>query len=217
MKLNDVTLISIAGHDRFISANKKALKHCRNQCDFADIKLLTPTKDPEIKSVLIPYLDASLYAKFCVEELHKYIDTEYCLLVQSDGFIINADYWTDEFLYYDYIGAPWPHHDNAVGNGGFCLRSKKFLKTTSKLSYISSVESCPYPIAPEDWFIILYHQKHMQKENIKYPKPELALEFSVEHPSMLKKFDPYNLETYKSFGFHGPFNVAAMEELLNEY
>ena len=40
MKLNDITLISIAGHDRFISANKKALKHCRNLCDFSDVKLL---------------------------------------------------------------------------------------------------------------------------------------------------------------------------------
>lgn len=213
MRLNDVTLLAIAGHNKWISPSKRVLRHCVDLCTFDEVKLFSPIKDSEFKTVEIPYFDASLYSKFCLEELHNHIETEYCILVQSDGFIINTDYWTDKFLDYDYIGAPWPHHNNVVGNGGFCLRSKKFLKATSKLSYKSSVEGCPYPVAPEDWFAILYHQKHMQKENIKYPKPELALQFSVEHSSMLKKFDPYNLETYKSFGFHGPFNTAAMMEI----
>ena len=222
MKLDDVTLIAISGHDRFVKANKKALLHCVDLCDFKQVKLFSPVKDNTFNTIEIPYLDVSLYAKFCVEELHKHIDTEYCLLVQSDGFIINTDYWTDEFLQYDYIGAPWPHHDHAVGNGGFCLRSKKFLQASSKLKYTSDAhlvaglserQFVQGHVAPEDWFIIIHNHEHMKKENIHYPSPELAFQFSVEHPSMIKQFDRYNLDTYKSFGFHGPFNVAAMEKL----
>ena len=30
------------------------------------------------------------------------------LIVQDDGFIINKNLWDEEFLSYDYIGAPWP-------------------------------------------------------------------------------------------------------------
>ena len=222
MKLDDVTLIAISGHDRFVKANKKALSHCVGVCNFEQVKSFSPIKDGTFNTIEIPYLDVSLYAKFCVEELHKHIDTEYCLLVQSDGFIINTDYWTDEFLQYDYIGAPWPHHDHAVGNGGFCLRSKKFLQASSKLKYTSDAhlvaglserQFVQGHVAPEDWFIIIHNHEHMKKENIHYPSPELAFQLSVEHPSMIKQFDRYNLDTYKSFGFHGPFNVAAMEKL----
>lgn len=213
MRLDGVTLIAIAGHNKWIASSKKVLRHCADLCVFDKVKLFSPVKDSEFETVEIPYFDASLYSKFCIEELRYYIDTEYCLLVQSDGFIIDPSYWTNEFLDYDYIGAPWPHHDYAIGNGGFCLRSQKFLRATSKLSYTSHVESCPYEVAPEDWFAILHNKEHMQKEGIKYPAPELAYQFAVEHPSMIKKFNPYVLETYKSFGFHGPFNVAAMREV----
>ena len=134
MRLNDVTLLAIAGHNKWIGPSKKVLRHCVDLCTFDEVKLFSPVKDSEFKTVEIPYFDASLYSKFCLEELHNHIETEYCILVQSDGFIINTDYWTDKFLDYDYIGAPWPHHDHAIGNGGFCLRSQKFLKATSKLS-----------------------------------------------------------------------------------
>jgi hypothetical protein len=35
-------------------------------------------------------------------------DTEFAILVHEDGFIVNPECWSDEFLKYDYIGAPWP-------------------------------------------------------------------------------------------------------------
>ena len=34
--------------------------------------------------------------------------SEYVLIMQDDGFVINPDKWNDEFFNYDYIGAPWP-------------------------------------------------------------------------------------------------------------
>ena len=82
----------------------------------------------------------------------NYVDSEYVLIVQDDGYIINPKKWTNEFLAYDYIGAPWPGQyswrkrwknetyqkayinskKNRIGNGGFSLRSRKFLNQLDK-------------------------------------------------------------------------------------
>jgi hypothetical protein len=57
--------------------------------------------------------------------------------------IVRPELWSNDFLEYDYIGAPWMYSDTSyitdegehvpVGNGGFCLRSKKFLEMPTKL------------------------------------------------------------------------------------
>jgi hypothetical protein len=44
---------------------------------------------------------------YCIYNLTRHIDTDYCLLVQPDGFVINPDKWDDDWYNYDYIGAPW--------------------------------------------------------------------------------------------------------------
>ncbi len=71
----------------------------------------------------------AVYSQFVLKELGAYINTEYALVVQWDGFIIDGNAWADEFWNYDYIGAKWPHEsgDFRVGNGGFSLRSKRLL------------------------------------------------------------------------------------------
>ena len=53
------------------------------------------------------------------------IDAEKVLIFQEDGFLLKDG--IDEFMKYDYIGAPWPsswqYTRTGVGNGGFSLRS----------------------------------------------------------------------------------------------
>jgi hypothetical protein len=55
-------------------------------------------------------------------------NSDYNIIVQSDGYAVNSQAWTDEFLEYDYIGAPWlwwgPPNEQ-VGNGGFSGRSRR--------------------------------------------------------------------------------------------
>src|SRR5262249_57014048 len=59
-------------------------------------------------------------------ELPQWLRTDHFLLIQWDGHPVNADAWTDEFLAYDYIGAPWQWYspETRVGNGGFSLPSQ---------------------------------------------------------------------------------------------
>ena len=42
--------------------------------------------------------------------INPYIDSDFALIVQDDGHIVNPTKWNAEFLNYDYIGAPWPNN-----------------------------------------------------------------------------------------------------------
>lgn len=223
MKLDNVTLVSIVGNPRHLDDTKKAIRHCIKQVDFDKTILLSCEEDSEFQTHKIPYLDVGMYNNFCIKELTNYIDTEFCLVIQSDGYIIDTDYWTNDFLDYDYIGCPWASWGYTIGNGGFSLRSKKFLDASSSLEYFSDshiqagIPSHMFlhgSICAEDFFLCYLHKEHMVKNGIKFPSPELAYQFSVEHQDgKIKQFNPEDITTYKSFGFHGKFNTAAMKEI----
>ena len=137
------------------------------------------------------------YNRFMLKDLNKYITTEYILVIQLDGFCSNPNKWEDEFVQYDYIGAPWrvgqdkrymqqlgiEDHDNHVGGGGFSLRSKRLLEFFANIQYDE--------ISNEDSFICLKHYQDAVKSGLKYAPFSLAERFSSE---------PYHTE---SFGFHG--------------
>jgi len=55
------------------------------------------------------------------------LDGEKILIHQEDSLIFKNN--IDDFLQFDYIGAPWIHHPKnyQVGNGGFSLRSKSIM------------------------------------------------------------------------------------------
>lgn len=190
IKEKTLTLFSVAWGNETEKV-KYIIEHCLKIFPFFDdVKLLTNINN------------LTDYNKFFVEDFNNHIDTDFVLTIQSDGFIINPQLWNDKFLEYDYIGAPWPWH-NVCGNGGFSLRSKKFLKTSSKLKYIKDHHE--YENCPEDNFLCLdsYNRKFMVSNQIKFADINTALQFSFEHP-----IQQYPLHTIKnSFGFHGKFNL----------
>ena len=237
-KLDNVTIVAICYNKQF-KETIKAVDYSMSQIEFAHSLIITEDKlDPEYRRMLahkfypkvqIKTLDKNIdlpeYNRICIEDLHNYIDTDYCLVVQWDGFVIDGNRWRDEFFEYDYIGSPWITSgiNNHVGNGGFSLRSKKFLNECSKYKYSPDPKDCTWltpqqaidmPITPEDWFMCFHHYQELVDSGIKFPDIHLAYKFSVEHSSSLKPFSHGNIKTYKSFGFHGSFNAAGME-LLN--
>ena len=130
--------------------------------EFGAAKLLCSSaprkKYPDIEYVSIPPLNSvDDYNEIIFQDLHKYFETSHCLIVQSDSFVVNSDLWKDEFLKYDYIGAPWPDElvvnqnlvlnvkKNPVGNGGFSLRSRKLVQATAKIDY----DSLKFPLKSE--------------------------------------------------------------------
>lgn len=207
-KLPTVTLLGIDCLN--LERLKLALEICQESFDFADVKILTSLQTSETKQVvkISPINSLEEYSHFVLWELDKYIETDYVLIVQHDGFILNPQAWTDEFLNYDYIGAPWLVADWAVknydfpvelvgsylvGNGGFSLRSKKLLSVAAKLAQQGSLSR----YNPEDTAISLYHRALFESEGIKFAPVEIAKCFSFEGESL----DDYAWNG--QFGFHG--------------
>jgi hypothetical protein len=207
VKLPTVTLVSVSSVkiDRVI----KALNYSTKGIDFGEVLLITDKDvNPDgIKTIKIEPLDYNGYSHFIIYELHKYINTEHVLIIQDDGFVVNPYKWSDEFLKYDYIGAPFPlpnpndtisYRDPfgnlmRVGNGGFSLRSKRILELSTELD-LEWKEYFGY--WHEDGFFSC-HNKHRYEENgCEYAPIEVASKFS--HEKQIK-------ETVGiiPFGFHG--------------
>ena len=98
--LLDITLISATSVD--IEQAAHALLISSERCQFSSIKLLSPKKpsilNSSIEHVSIPSMDLMGYSKFMLQDLYKFVDTKFCLVIQSDGFVINPNLWTNQFL-----------------------------------------------------------------------------------------------------------------------
>ena len=142
--------------------------------------------------------------------LHEFFETEFVLHCETDGFPIHFDKWDDDFLNYDYIGAPWPRwamHFNGmrVGNGGCSLQSRKlrnFLATkdaTFKCIGPEIYERINRRGMPSDVFISQYIAKEATAVGIKFAPLEVARRFSFEHP--IEECPEFQIKD--SFAFHG--------------
>ncbi len=195
-----ITLISLSTDKP--KSSLRAIKHCLEIFPFFDeIKLLSNynAQEGNIKIHKVAVDSYTEYNRFIVENLNAYIDTNYCLIVQDDGYIVNPNLWKKEFLEYDYIGAPWPWH-GVCGNGGFSLRSKKFLELSSQLLY--EEDHHEYSCAPEDWFLCVKNRMYFLLNQIKFAPLDLAQSFSFETP-----IGVVNEGKHSSFGFHGKHNL----------
>ena len=46
--------------------------------------------------------------------LKQHSDNDFVMVIQEDGHIVNPNLWDDEFLKYDYIGAPGPTEESWI-------------------------------------------------------------------------------------------------------
>lgn len=141
-----------------------------------------------------------------LEFIHK--DTTHILCGTWDGFIINSQFWSDNWLQYDMIGAPWPANPplkHRVGNTGFTLQSRKFLG----LAYAYRDQ---YSTGPADAFLCQTMYEIFNNNGVKYAPVEVAARFSWEH---------YIEEGYanpnSSFGFHGWVAGKTKEYFYSKY
>jgi hypothetical protein len=218
INLSNVTLISLAG----VNYNHavRAIENSQNGIKFYDSKILTPEKPTYLPSKIKWEKTPPLrlrgegiddYSQYFLYEIWKHIDTDFCLVVQGDGFVINPNSWTNEFLDYDYIGAPWPKSKTSyidpfgnhqqVGNGGFSLRSRKLL-------YLPQEVDIPWEVNNSSFYRqfgerglaedgnISVHNKHLfEAAGCKYAGVKLAARFAQEMPVPEGR-------GIKPFGFH---------------
>jgi hypothetical protein len=220
----DITVVAIYGDGRgkvalpALRKTAEALPGCKSL-------LITNTELDITKmhqKIIAAPLDYQGYSEFVMYSLHNYIDTEYALIVQHDGWALDAQNWNDDWFDYDYVGGPshaalmpsgefstlyqWctdgKEYKDAliVQNGGFSLRSKKFLEAPTK----HGIMRRNFPEAMlnnEDVQLGCFLRPAMENVGIKYAPLEVAKYFSFEH------FGPIHsgFDASKVFGHHSRF------------
>jgi Protein of unknown function (DUF5672) len=210
--LKNTTIVSVACVRVIETLN--AIKKSISGIDFYDAKLITSQDifDDKVKTIKINNLDYEQYNKFIVYELHKYIETDYLLIVQDDGYVINPTQWRDDFFKYDYIGAPWAMPTDSfscrdpfnniirVGNGGFSFRSKKLISLPS----ILNLEWKSYfGYFNEDGFFSVHNRHIFESHGCNFAPIDVAKYFSHET-------EMPETQGIVPFGFHGKWSKYNM-------
>lgn len=193
-RLADVTICAIdclypelAGRALVKSAS---LGDFREAILFSDVVVDGPFRT----ELIVPIDSRAGYSRFVLKELAARVSTAFVLIVQWDGWGVDADAWRTEFLHYDYIGAVWPWHTDGmnVGNGGFSLRSARLLTITADAGF-QLIDG-----HNEDDLICRIHRSSLEtKHGIKFAPAPLAERFSYER----------QIPDLPTFGFHGLFNM----------
>ena len=178
----DVTLIVFEGVESRWDQTERLFYHLKNMGAFGDAVYIQ---------------DKCNYQQAMHWEMGRYgdyIDTSHALICTWDGFIANPHLWDDEWLNYDFIGAPWPNFwnvSNRVGNTGFTLQSKKFLNMAETAEPLWRGEA-------GDVFLCQKMAEAFKKNGINYAPIQVAAAFSWEHYIEENLAGPD-----RSFGFHG--------------
>ena len=221
-ELSDVTLISVDTTDN-LEGTLNGIYTSMMGINFGAVKLITTKeqikKNTDLKEEGITleepvreiknYNDYNYYVIYC---LHNHVETSHCLLVQPDGFVLFPDKWDDEWLKYDYIGAPWPlvkdsyidpfGNQHQVGNGGFSLRSKKLLEVPTKVEVPWETNNSDFYWMPpgvvnyhEDGNICVHNRHIFVEQGCEFAPVNVAARFSQENRIP-------ECEGITPFGFH---------------
>lgn len=142
----------------------------------------------------------------------EYLRTSHLLHLEWDSGVLNPLAWQDEFLEYDYIGAPWPDHcdpgwpacdeTNNVGNGGFALKSRKFCVLIRKATEVFHEDR---GMVSSDRWQCRTVRPWMEQHGIKYAPETVAALFSCEGRIYSGSFGFHGQTTVKLNGWSGDF------------
>ena len=97
----------------------KTLNYCKRYFNFNNSILFSDKNTENNKNQFIKIEkinNISEYNNFMLK-IGEYIESDFALVVQDDGHIVNPNNWSDEFLAYDYIGAPGPAQESGTRGG----------------------------------------------------------------------------------------------------
>lgn len=224
MKHDNITVVAIYGDGRGL----QAIPALQKTADaLPGSKQLLITNVPLATDIPQKYIAAPLdyhgYSNFCLYSLWKYIDTDYALIVQHDGWALNPDNWNDRWLEYDFIGGlthaalvgesfyanyQWVGMPNAVvvQNGGFSLRSQKLMRGLVDNGIMPKMYTLNM-LNNEDVQLTTFLRPSLESVGVKFAPDDEAKVFAFEHLSPTVHAD---VDITKMFGHHSRFR--ALEE-----
>lgn len=190
LDLKDVTLLSIVCNDKIeiMRMVVRVMNYCMSVAKFRRGILMTylpPDVECKAECVQIPKISFGEGAQILQVKTLAYFDLgPWVMHIHEDGFILDPNLWEQGFMQWDYIGAPW--QGGVVGNNGFCMFNRKFMKACSRLPFI-------YGSLHSDTHVCIHHRKEMVAQEISFAPATVAERFSTETTGQRKP----------SFGFHG--------------
>lgn len=193
LDLPQVTLICLTGKLDDLESHRNALEKSSEGIKWGSRKIIVDTNIHNIDD----------WNKGIIYDLHRYVQTDYAMLVHPDGYVIHPEKWNPDWLQWDYLGAPWPLPTDdysyrtpdgeivRVGNS-VSLRSKRVLELPSQLnlpwrSYYGNTN--------EDGFLCVHNRRELERHGCRFAPLEAAIHFSREHSI------PEN-EGIETFAFH---------------
>ena len=212
LKLPNVTLVMVETREHVLA--RMAIDDCLDYAEFGDLLIITDRPSefynfnhlkPIVKTV--PDWPNKLgWSQSWWHDVPQHVATSHTLNIQWDSWIWDREMWSDEFLRYDYVGAPWWYKDGKnVGNGGFSLVSSRL-----KRYLYDNRDRFPCDTHIDDDLLCRKYRPELEKVGFAWAPESVAHRFSFEcaRPS----------PTSRHFGFHAMFNwpiVLDHEDLLS--
>jgi Protein of unknown function (DUF5672) len=201
LKLPDVTLVMVETREHELA--RLAIKDCTDKVEFGDVLILTNDFDafgtigrwqPRRRHLVPDWPDKLGWSRSWWFDVPPLLQTRYTLNIQWDSWVWDASMWSDEFLMYDYIGAPWWYKDGKnVGNGGFSIVSSRL-----KRYVLDRRGKYPCDTSIDDDLLCRKYRRDLELAGFVWAPERVAHQFAFEccRPS----------PTSKHFGFHAMFN-----------
>lgn len=202
--LPDVTLACIDSAYHGLAA--LALRASVAACRFADALFLSD-RDCGVDGVRFVDVGriASIqeYSNFMIHRLHEHVRTGHVLVVQYDGFVLDARAWDERFLDYDYIGPAVRLPDGSAGGiGGFSLRSRKLLQALRDDEEIRRYDANREPYAEDIAICCAFRRILETRHGIRFAPAEVADRFAAEAI----------VPSAANFGFHNLMHLVSLVE-----
>ena len=201
LKLPDVTLLMIETREYELA--RLAVEDCMKAAEFGEVLVISDDGWPVMETHgnnTVRYhtiKDPPSKVDWCRAlwfEAPPQLRTSHVLQIQWDSWICDPEIWSDDFLKYDYIGAPWWYKDGKnVGNSGFSLVS------TALKRYICDRRwQFPCDTSVEDDLLCRKYRPALEDAGFVWAPEWVAHNFAFEccRPS----------KHSRHFGFHAAFN-----------
>lgn len=204
MKLNlpDVTLVMLETREHELA--RMAIEDCLDKATFGNVLVMTdrPLEFASLTALCKPTIktipDAPSKLGWCQQlwyDIPPHVTTSHALFIQWDSWIWDETKWRDEFLNYDYIGAPWWYQDGRnVGNSGFGIKSTRLIRFLRKHPF-----EFPCDREIEDDLLCRTYRPALQALGFTWAPEWIAHDFAWEGCNQ-----PPTKTTH--FGFHAMFN-----------
>jgi Protein of unknown function (DUF5672) len=142
----------------------------------------------------------------------RFVNADQALVFQTDSVLCSLSPWRiDDFLQYDYIGAPWmvPMHGLDVGNGGLSLRNVSLMLDITE-TYRPGLDE------HEDvYFARSFGMMLRVGKQVRLPSPHVAASFAYETgmPPVLTSFGVHKLDAVR-WGPDGQRHVTPNAEVV---